>query len=68
LFVQVKTEQQTFVQLIIEEGTTKETFTEEFTRTVSVLRASEGSHSEEAIIEEYERSESYRRVHVRKDA
>jgi len=67
-FIQVKTEQQTFVQLVIDKDTTRETFTEEFTETVSGLRAAEGSHSKETIIEEYERSESYRRVHVRKDA
>jgi len=67
--IQVENEKQTFVQLVIQEGTTKEAFTEEFTRTVSALRASETGQSAKAIIEIYERSECHRRVSpVRKDA
>jgi hypothetical protein len=67
--IQVKSEHQTSVQLIIHEATTKEAFTEEFTRLASALRASETGPSAEAIIERYERSESHRRVsRVRRDA
>ena len=60
--IQVKNEKHTFVQFVIQEGRTKEAFTEEFTRTVSALRASETGQSAEAIIEFYEGSESHRRA------
>jgi hypothetical protein len=60
--IQVKNEKHTFVQFLIQEGTTKDAFIEEFTRTVSALRASESGQSAEAIIEFYEGSESHRRV------
>ena len=66
--IQVKTEHETFVQLVIQEGTEKEVFIEEFNRTVSALRASESSEPEVTVIERYEHSESHRRVRVRKDA
>jgi hypothetical protein len=66
--IQVRNEKHTFVQFLIQESTTKEAFTEEFTRTVSALRASETGQSTEAIIEFYEGSESHRRVSdARKD-
>jgi hypothetical protein len=69
LRIRVENEKQTFVRFIIQEGTTKEAFTEEFTRTVSALRASGTDQSAEAIIESYEKSEVYRRVsRVRRDA
>jgi hypothetical protein len=62
--IEVSNQQQTTVRFLIQEGTTKATFIEEFRRTVSALRASEGAKSEDAIIEEYERSESHRRVRM----
>lgn len=66
--VQVKNEQHTFVQFVIQEGASKDAFAEEFVRTTSALRASESGASEETIIETYESSVSHRRVHVRRDA
>ena len=65
--IQVRNEQHIFVQLVIQDGTNKETFIEEFTRSVSALRASVDGESEETMIERYERSESHQRVHVCKD-
>jgi hypothetical protein len=63
--IQVKTQHETFVQLIIKTDTTKEIFVDEFTQTVSALRSSANGESEQSIIETYEKSESHRRVHVR---
>jgi hypothetical protein len=65
--IEVSNQQNTTVRFLIQEGTSREIFVEEFQRTVSALRASEASKSEETIIEEYERSESHKRVRVREE-
>jgi hypothetical protein len=62
--IEVSNQQNTTVRFLIEESTRREIFVEEFQRTVSALRASEAAKSEEIIVEEYERSELHRRVHV----
>jgi len=66
--IQVKTQEHTFVQLLIQENTTEEVFVEEFCRTVTVLRAGAEGESTEVVVEKYANSEEFRRVHVRKDA
>jgi len=62
--IEVRNQQDTTVRFLIQEGTAKATFIEEFRRTVSALRASEGGKSEDTIIEQYEHSESHRRVQI----
>jgi len=62
--IEISNQQETTVRLLIQEGTAKATFIEEFHRTVSALRAAEGIKSEDTIIEQYEHSESHRRVRI----
>ena len=64
--IEVSNQQHTTARFLIEESTSREIFVEEFLRTVSALRASGAGKSEQDIIEEYERSDSHRRVRLHK--
>ena len=66
--IQVKTEKETLVQLMIEEGTEREEFIQKFTKVVSSLRVSSNVEATESAVEIYELSESYVRVRPKKDS
>ena len=66
--IQVKARNETFVQLMIEEGTEREEFIQEFTQVVSSLRVSSNVEATESAVEIYESSESHVRVRPRRDS
>ena len=68
LFIQIKNAEHGFVQVVMDENTTEETFIKEFHTKVSVLRETTGEGASEVVLEEYENTKYFKRIQVRKDA